>query len=360
MRFLIFLLLILSAKEMQAQLREYRLNLPKTSGFMSSYAEVNDDGTKLYRLVNVPRKNEAFLEVYNLKKGNILSRSRISGSPFLGSFIRLHDEEYFIFDVNDRRILKYQKGHITKVVNELDTNSKSGFGSFFVEMNFTPMVLHKGKLLMVNNLLLNPERGLGPSSSNVFIRRLDLSTGKLDYLTRVPKELERNDYGMLNRFACLQRGDKLLIAPYYSSEIYVYDLKSNTFKYPMHGKAQLQKVARPLLENKANVRGKISNKEYYSRMIKHYLTNEQFVGILYDKYKNYYYRIKLSFINGNKRKYRLSVVVLDANFNFKGVISIPDGYVYDNMFVTSEGLHITNHNKYLKDSDHLVFDTFNL
>ena len=90
-----------------------------------------------------------------------------------------------------------------------------------------------------------------------------------------------------------------------------------------------------------------------------YMTNPSYQNIIYDKYKNQYYRIarlpKQDFTlseRGNMKP--IIIIILDSNFKYIGEVELDMNirYSLNNCFATKEGLNIQVHTN---DDDKLTF-----
>ncbi|MCM1110374.1 MAG: DUF4221 domain-containing protein [Clostridium sp.] len=105
------------------------------------------------------------------------------------------------------------------------------------------------------------------------------------------------------------------------------------------------------------------NKSYEDIFI-NFIINYQYSGIVYDRYRQLYYRIVLhpypnydaENLREECRKKPVSIVILDNEFNKVGETILPDKLYYaSNVFVTNEGLNIQ---AVSDDDDIMEFATF--
>ena len=92
-----------------------------------------------------------------------------------------------------------------------------------------------------------------------------------------------------------------------------------------------------------------------------YLDQYLYAGIVYDKYRHFYYRLVLlpledyDLNDAKTQQKQLAVMILDESFRVVGEFELPkDRYKYRNVFVSREGLHI---NALSEDDDYLRFVT---
>jgi hypothetical protein len=98
-------------------------------------------------------------------------------------------------------------------------------------------------------------------------------------------------------------------------------------------------------------------------------TNYSFRGVRYDPYRKLTYRILgrpiseplLKDSDPTKSKWkRLTVIVLDENFNKIAETDLPDEYEDSVIFVSKEGLCIWNYKKTFLDEENFYFDVFKI
>lgn len=101
------------------------------------------------------------------------------------------------------------------------------------------------------------------------------------------------------------------------------------------------------------------DREYYS------FTNSEFNRIMYDKYRNLYYRVTLIRSKKNEQPDNympdLSIIVLDSNFK-KVSEKRFDGHIYHPtmLFVSKEGLNIARQDLYRRNNNYLYFNLFKI
>lgn len=92
-----------------------------------------------------------------------------------------------------------------------------------------------------------------------------------------------------------------------------------------------------------------------------YLDQYLYAGIVYDKYRHFYYRLVLlpledyDLNDAKTQQKQLAVMILDESFRVVGEFELPkDTYKYRNLFVSREGLHV---NALSEEDDYLRFVT---
>lgn len=106
----------------------------------------------------------------------------------------------------------------------------------------------------------------------------------------------------------------------------------------------------PMLINKNSK--KMENREY---VYNHYASNASYGAIIYDPYRDQYYRILQPAVSAEELKNNATpekesyLIFLDHNFKYKGELPLPKGIVTTNFFLTEEGLFFLNLNNKNED-----------
>lgn len=152
------------------------------------------------------------------------------------------------------------------------------------------------------------------------------------------------------------KNKEMVISYSIDSHIYTIDSLKCRNKY-YAGSINHKKKTNPI-ENNRNINTYSFDK---NKLINHYMKNKIYGGILFDKYKNVYYRIFLNTNqNSSKEKFKfkkpISIIILNTNFVKIGETSIPDfNYDISSCFVSPKGLHIRIESE---NDDLMKFKTF--
>lgn len=106
--------------------------------------------------------------------------------------------------------------------------------------------------------------------------------------------------------------------------------------------------------------------EHESQEFSIFMNSLNYGNVIYDKYRNQYYRIVEYPVNEDElnpylqpRTKPLGIIVLDSSRNFKQEYYLGYGnYVKTNIFVSKDGLNILNYEKILEDEYFITYDTF--
>ena len=133
-------------------------------------------------------------------------------------------------------------------------------------------------------------------------------------------------------------GEKIIYSFPVSHDLFITGLNSDTYNTVYAG-SNFAGTIHSIDRNTRKTPGKIA--------LIHYVRQDMYAAILYDKYRKVYYRFLLKGIPGatiriQKEDKPISVIVMDENFNYLGetVIGTGKDWYWQNSFVTSEGLNI--------------------
>jgi len=328
----------------------YVFYLPKSSGFRPQASSVDFERDEYTRTINLPR---AGLEIYKLSDGKLKQYIPIEAQK-LGAFIRVSDDRLWIFDSHQRRYLFVDgRGTIIKAVDEMDKEYDGELAATYPDWQFNPLTLHNGKIYCVSGLFLYDKK-VKPKSDRFqnqgMIRVFDTQVNQLSWTaTNTNKGLKYN-FGYINRYTYTRSKDHLVISPAFSNELLVLNLKNGYAFYP-HIKDTLYNG---LIQPIASWEKYIPLKD--PAIMKHYYANAQFVGIMYDQFREQYYRF-LVLPKNNAGQHETKVIILDKYLERVSTHTLPIQYRLDGAFIDEQGLNLLNYDRYLDDYNQLVFDT---
>lgn len=351
MFYFIFLIVSFFNLEFSIVKNSYEFHISDDLGYQSNTVIYDVENNEFLRSVKTNSTNA--IEVFNFKTGQLKKRFDFNNIHTLSSFYKINDNEFYVYDAFLNSYFKTFNNN-AKLIYKEELKPLGAFESYIGEMKFNPLIFIDNKLGMVKSFLrlysplkvddLHKERGM--------IHFLDLKSNTLNMSVPLPKVLDSIDFGELQRFSVARNKDLLIIAPYYSNEFLIVDLKSDNFIYPIVDKSIDYLVTKPY----ANMNHVYAdNERFFAGMSKHYIENNFYIGILYDSYKNKYYRILINQVG--KRK-GFSVLVFNSKFQFEKKVDISSDYTYQGMFVSEKGLNILNHAKYRQDNSKLTYDSY--
>jgi hypothetical protein len=134
-------------------------------------------------------------------------------------------------------------------------------------------------------------------------------------------------------------GNRIILSFPISHDLYIADLETEEYQQVFAG---------------SNFAGTISSIDKKPRKttdtmsVDHFVLNDTYSTVKYDKYRDIYYRFLLKAVHIESGKYYwrekpVTIIVLDRDFNYMGETNIGKGEVewyWQNSFVTKEGLNI--------------------
>lgn len=175
---------------------------------------------------------------------------------------------------------------------------------------------------------------------------LDFENNKETYIIPYPKVYQMANWGgSMYRLGCtcFNTLQKLFLFSFPASHyLYVYDMKKNVTESFYAG----SKFVKGISSYSNNIDEPFDDNE----SIRHYISNSSYGAIVYDKYRNLYYRVvEMPQKDGNdefKNLKQLSIIILDESFNIVGETSFAEPYG-STILVTPDGLLIP----FVEDAD---------
>ncbi|HMQ00627.1 MAG TPA: DUF4221 family protein [Cyclobacteriaceae bacterium] len=307
------------------------------------------------------------INVYDLKRKILLHKislskegpDKITGNA-IGMYVKSIDS-IFIYSLGVPKVyLITQKGNIINVFDlpDGDPETKVGYHSYPVVTTSSPMFLN-GHKLYINTYNIDNVKDHTKVYTCI---ELDINTGKLNYLFPRPAFYNSGNWGF---------------AAFRTTHYFIYDNDSDSFIIS-HGNMHnliIENISGHQSEVFAgsNYIGDLSpiskdRKSFIDELEtrRHEVRTGNYTSIISDPYRKVFYRLVTLPIPENKQdKYKpgdlKSIIILDKEFKKIGEHLIPGGYDYSMNFVTEEGLHIFNKQKYeAGNEDYLIFDVFKL
>jgi hypothetical protein len=182
-------------------------------------------------------------------------------------------------------------------------------------------------------------------SSFNLIARINLKTKNVRFSYHYPNQLYGHDYnwpgwGFTDVFAELHPDGKHLIFSFpMSHDLYISDVNSEEYKKVYAG-SNFAGIISSLNKRPKKTTG-INSQE-------HFMHQDTYTAIKYDRYRNVYYRFLLNAISSesnysNGLEKPITIIVMDKDFNYLGETCIGKAnkeWCWQNAFVTKEGLNI--------------------
>lgn len=326
----------------------YGFYLAKDQALTSSYLEFNESAHELWRSVKFPKEH---IEVFNTNTGKLKRKIFPHGNK-CNVFKRLDNGNIWIQDEDFGFKLIDKNGKLLKKIAEPGVGRKVGADMIACNSSFCPISFYGDMVLTTGYIIFLPKKKYQIDNYKKWgvLRAIDMDQ-KTTYYGVIPKSSINSFYGGLNSFSSTENNGKIVVAPMFSNEIQMIDVakkKTKMFVAP----TKYDKLIKPI--------GNL--KDYQSFTLgqanKHFTSNYALIGLVYDKYRDVYYR----FVRhpGNSIPMRCSIAVMDNTFRTLFYYDIPYDYSPGRYFVDKDGLLIANNNKYLKDNSKLIFDRFTL
>jgi hypothetical protein len=183
-----------------------------------------------------------------------------------------------------------------------------------------------------------------------FIAHINFKTSVVNFSNTYPESLYGLNYnwsgGLFTQvYTDLSaERDKLILSFPVSHDLYISDLRSNKVKSVYGGSNQAGTISSIIADNKETSKSLAKS---------HFIKNDEYAAIKYDKYRKLYYRfLRRSLPEGNENtdlnKKPIAVIIMDESFNYLGETTLGSArnWYLKNAFVTKEGLNI----EYLEDN----------
>jgi len=190
--------------------------------------------------------------------------------------------------------------------------------------------------------------------------RFDFDLNKLHFSFGYPPFLYGSNYNWEGELFTMvytdlnPESDKLVISFPVSHSLYLADLNTGNYN-EVYGGSNFAKSICSI--------GKDPKKTSKEEFLYHFMNQDVYAGIKYDKYNNVYYRFLLKSMSVTKdqlnwKKKLIAVIILDENFKYMGETVIGNGedWHWQNSFVSKEGLNI----EYVEKNYDEVFLTFKI
>lgn len=193
---------------------------------------------------------------------------------------------------------------------------------------------------------------------------LDLKTETWEEKGNIPDTYNKGFFGAINFYHSYytynpNKGIYVHSFPI-DNYVYAYDLKDSVKQY--YAGSKYLKDVKPLSDNPFNA--------LFEERSKYFKQSPSYLGIHYDQYRKFYYRIAQQPISDAlindpeplKRGHKhFSIVILDENLQKVGEYSFKEKYTYgESIIAVPEGLMILNFKKCQQNEDYLYYDIFKI
>lgn len=270
----------------------------------------------------------------------------------MGYYIKNVDSIY-VYDMRYSNInITNSKGRIlNKVSLRGKENSRMWFVSYpqYIPKTVVPFIMTDDNLLLTGQIM----RTVPDSLVNKFklTSKLNLKTNEVDFVNTYPESLYGSNYNWEGEiftevFPELHPdGDKLILSFPVSHDLYIKNIDSSEYIKVYAGSNYVESI-RSL--------NKPANRASREELVLQVIEQNEYAAILYDKYREVYYRFLLqnipdANINTQWKEKPVVVIMMDRGFNYLGETTLGTWreWNWHNSFVTEEGLNI----EYLDNDD---------
>lgn len=195
-----------------------------------------------------------------------------------------------------------------------------------------------------------------------FTSLMNFKTKKLDFKHKYPKELYGFGYNWQGFFSTSVYS---LLHPDGNKMIYSFPVSHDLYMYSLDTEESSKFYAGSIVANTITSIDEDTKNTPHEVKALHFLQQDMYAGIVYDKYRKVYYRflrkgIPNATLQINKEDKPIVIIILDDEFNYLGEKNIGTGeeWNWENSFVTEEGLNIEYIDKDDIEEHYLNFKTF--
>ena len=300
-------------------------------------------------------RKPATIDVYDLQKKKLIKKIRLAGFK-LDDFSLINLDTLIALNRKDDTLIFFNRYFkIFRIINlksYLSKRIKFKTYHYPAEGYYEPCIfLVSPVLIQNNNLFIHIRLNAYPTDffNGKLLLKINLITGENKLLINYPDKMRKGiDYGKYIS-SYLIKDNKILISFPVDHYLYLYDFDGNIIKKIYCKSKYLNKFA-PYDSTQTFING-------YSRKFE--FKNGNYSSILYDKYRNLYYRVvrhNMKLKNGNRvNSYfdgKWSIIVMDSNFNILGEqVFAAKKYFYINILITKDGLLVSLSNPSNSDYD---------
>ncbi len=342
------------------EVAEKKFPLDSLTGYYTPSIQVFESKRDTSRYLCILNEYENSIYIYSYESSELFSALafEINGPNGVG---KVND---FLIHNYDSIFLLSEKSKKLSIVDSIGRLKKSYplFLANPVGGTNQPIIKIRNKLYITNIF----DKGIDPlgkidlRSENLKIS-IDINDSTVSTFFSYPKSYANGIWGpnMLQFYYCYNS----------SSENFIYSFSADPYLFEQNNNMELTSY---LAQSKYFSEIKPMQSKDFSRenRIKYFLTTPDYNAIIFDKFRNVYYRFAhlpissddLSSRDMNKSRIKhTSVIILDADFNKIGENLIPRfSYTETMFFVTREGLHLGKWETSINHEDTLTFGVFQL
>lgn len=348
------------------ELSQKNFPLDSETAHKPTYTQLYKDGSGklIFSLLNEYNNSIYFYDYQNQNQIKKIHYDKEGPNGILkpvGYYIKNMDSIY-VYDMMKFEIVLTDSSSICKQRIALKTTMDNKWSLYNPQYYFTtvnPILENNNNLYLTGYAPFSlPDKNL---DSFCFLTTINLKTGEIKNQYKYPKELYGNNYNWEGGYftliyPCFSMDSVSICSFPISHNIYLYNKKNGKTKKIYAG---------------SNNAGTIKSIDHEQRRTPNQLIEEKFLAqdlygpILYDSYRNFYYRFMLnampgSTTNRNREDKELTIIIIDKNFNYLGeqIVGKLKRWNWENAFVSPEGLNIEYVNYEDIDETYLSYKTF--
>ncbi|MBB6235541.1 hypothetical protein HDC90_000138 [Pedobacter sp. AK013] len=295
----------------------------------------------------------------NGKKINELDLFKLdSTSSKISGFHFINDDSLLIYSENSRnmKLISCRKNFRPVLLFNLDSLQNNKIGQLDIRVTSkTPIIYENGIIYltgraMLHNALTSPQSKLVVSAFS-----FDLHTKKVDFIPMFNKVWEERYWHHEQYFVnhtFIPKQHKIIYSLAMKDSIIMYDTQNNR-----QSKAGI--ISEELGSENDMVPKKISNPSTigsYDDLV-HYLDKPRYGEIIFDKYREIYYR----FVTSGNEKRDTYLIIYNKNLKKIGETKLPENYLSGaGFFLVKDGLFLRKSEVEGQDEDKIVFKLFKL
>lgn len=304
------------------------------------------------------------IRIFDIASGKELSKVQLykegpnATKDMQGFYIQDKDNIWVYQYLIKELLLIDSKGHIKerrKLANKLYPKAKIEDTVSPFPLTDMPISMYKEWLILQGTNGVGVEQGIHPACTILYNTETDeiFTTNRYPSLYGNPKMINKNWDTFVYRAVpyTISPNDEMILSYPADDSVRIYNIKQNTTKCYFAGYTMETKPS-PI------------DGSTMTALTKHFLEQYQYAGIIYDKYREVYYRIVVRPIfdydinDESTQNKPLSIIILNKEYNKVGEFDLDANlYRYRNIFVSESGLHL---NVASDNDDYLKFITLKL
>lgn len=336
--------------------KAYTLSLPDSSGLTIAGFAADLDRNEYLRTIPSPPQR---IERYSLEDGALKEVIHTQTSTISG--VLHYNDGFLVFDNHTHHLMHLDgTGQVIGSYAELEDSPVPGLAPVYANWANAPMMRHGDSVFfgaaLASGIAFDHNH---PDFLNLgVVRVFDLQQKHFSWLGQVSPGNRIEDYGNGHRYTATFAKDQLVISPGFSTELMRVTIPDGNTSVVTYRKWELDELLTPYrLWKDMEGSDYIASVEDAHAMIEHYRITPSFVNILYDQFRDLFYRL-LIIPRTDERQGEMKILVYDGDLNYLGDYNLPNHYTTWGAFVSNKGLNLINRQDYKENSSKLVFDAF--